>query len=118
MSVLRVEFTELEHARRVIERELAGLGARQSARLAGRIAAGLRDAGSLGGCVDKHYSAADLGRLLGRSKRFVAAQAKAGAFGRVFFDSGGWMIPASGVREWLSNREHHEQREILEGIRA
>lgn len=69
--------------------------------------AGLRRALFLAGqglLVEQHYKAADVAVLVCRSTKHVVQEAKRGAFGRVFFDAGGWLIPASGVTAWLELR--------------
>jgi len=118
LPVVRVEFGAVEDARRVVLGALAGVPERQRARLAARVVADLRAAGCLGAVVEQHFSAQDCAALLGRSPRHVADECKRGNFGRVFFDAGGWMIPASGVEAWLQAREYQRQGVILEGIAA
>jgi len=54
--------------------------------------------------VEQHYNAAEVAELVRRSAKHVVQEARRGAFGRVFFDSGGWLIPASGVAAWLEAR--------------
>lgn len=50
----------------------------------------------------KHFSAVAVAKLCGgRSKRWAIDRAKAGDFGRCFFDSRGWLIPESGVLAYL-----------------
>ena len=102
ITLLRVEFSTVEDARRRVFFELASLpDERKRARLAGSIAASLRDAGLLARSVEQHYSAADLGALLGRSAEHVGKLARRGEFGPVAKDAGGYLIPASGVQSWL-----------------
>jgi len=38
----------------------------------------------------------------GRSDRWVKDKAKAGEFGEVFRDNGGWLIPEAGLQAYLS----------------
>jgi hypothetical protein len=99
-----VVFSSLEDARRVVFSELAGvLPARDQARLAGVVAARLRDAGLLGSCIEQHYSAAQVAALLGRSPAWAVKRAKAGEFGPVVWDDG-LLISASGFHGYLSAR--------------
>lgn len=114
LQAVRVEFSAVEDARRVVVEALASVPERQRSRLAAVVVAALRDAGSLGATIEQHYSAQDCARLLGRSARHITDECKRGNFGRVFFDAGGWMIPASGVQAWLERREFIGHGAILE----
>jgi hypothetical protein len=53
--------------------------------------------------IEQHYSAVQVAGLLGRCPEYVVKLAKSGRLGPVFRDAGGWIIPASGVRAWLSS---------------
>jgi hypothetical protein len=107
LAAVRVVFSSLEDARRVVFLELnkvrnRKLSDQERSRVASRIAAALRDAGVLGSGIEQHYSAAQVAVLCGqRTSAWAVQHAKAGAFGRVFFDGGNWLIPASGVRDYL-----------------
>lgn len=93
----------MEDCRRAVFLCLAGIDERKRARLAGVIAAGLRDAGLLGGSVEQHYSAAQVAALCGgRSSAWAVRHARAGDFGPVICDGGDWLIPASGVNDYLA----------------
>lgn len=107
MLAVKVQFGVLEDARRVVLdslNECPSLDARSRARLASVLVAALRDAGLLAQSVEQHYSATQVANLLNRSSKHVAQQAKAGAFGPVALDDGGYLIPASGVQQWLDRR--------------
>jgi hypothetical protein len=88
----------------VVERSLDHFPQRLRERAAFVIVSALRDAGFFAGAVEQHYSAVTVARLLSRSPEYITQQVKRGAFGRVFRDGAGWMIPASGVRRWLEDR--------------
>jgi len=104
--VLRVEFGSVEDARRAVFSVLmeTGLTERERSRTAGAVVSRLRSAGLLGQVIEQHYSAAQVAGLLGRCAEYVVKLAKAGQFGPVARDEGGWIIPASGVQSWLSSR--------------
>lgn len=102
-NIVRVEFSALEDCRRAVFLCLDGIDERKRARLAGVIAATLRDSGLLGGSVEQHYSAAQVAALCGgRSSAWAVRHARAGDFGPVICDGGDWLIPASGVNKYLS----------------
>jgi hypothetical protein len=111
ICTVAVRFTSLEDVRRVVFLGLAGDGGRklteaERARLASRIAASLRDAGLLGSSIEQHYSAGQVAALCGgRTSAWAVKRARLGDFGRVFCDGGHWLIPASGVQEYLSRHE-------------
>lgn len=101
---VRVKFSTLEDARRVVVDVLAGVRGVSEAsrgRIAGAIVADLRDARLLAASIEQHYSAVQVASLLGRSVEWVTQRAKAGAFGPVSVDGGGYLIPASGVQRYL-----------------
>lgn len=101
----RVQFGVVEDARRVALQALAAVpDARLRARLAGEVTTALREAGALAQAVEQHYNARQVAELIARCPDYVCAQAKAGAFGPVMRDDGGWLIPASGVQAWLARR--------------
>lgn len=104
MTVVRVQFGVQEDARRVALDLLAGCGdldSRQQARLAAELVARLRDAGLLQQSVEQHYSALEAGRLVGRGKKYMQAEARAGRIPGAKIDDGGWLLPASGLQRWL-----------------
>jgi hypothetical protein len=107
MTAVRVQFGVQEDARRVVADVLASVPAlsdRERSRLAAELVAQLRDAGCLASAVEQHYNAAQTALLISRCPKYVGAQAKAGRFGPVMRDDGGWLIPASGIQRWLSAR--------------
>jgi hypothetical protein len=107
LAAVRVVFSSLEDARRAVFLELAQFAGRklteqERSRAASRIAAALRDAGVIAGSIEQHYSAAQVAALCGqRTSAWAVKHAKQGDFGAVFFDGGNWLIPASGVRDYL-----------------
>lgn len=107
LASVRVVFSSLEDARRAVFFELGRFAGRkvteqERSKAASRIAAALRDAGLLGHSVEQHYSAAQVAALCGqRTSAWAVKHAKAGDFGAVFFDGGNWLIPASGVLDYL-----------------
>lgn len=103
LSPVRVVFSSLEDARRVVFSRLAGLSPEKRARVASLIAADLRDAGLLGCSVEQHYKGVDVAALLSRTPEWVRGAAERGLFGEVFKDDGGWLIPASGVHAYLAS---------------
>jgi hypothetical protein len=56
--------------------------------------------------LEPYYSLRDVRRLFfpSRSIRWLTDQAKAGAFGQVVKDAGGWLLPESGILEYLRQR--------------
>lgn len=107
LAAVRVVFSSLEDARRVVFLELGQFTGRklselERAKVASRLAAALRDAGVIAGSIEQHYSAAQVAALCGqRTSAWAVKHAKQGDFGAVFFDGGNWLIPASGVRDYL-----------------
>lgn len=102
--VVRVQITSLEDTRRVIFSCLASVvPAKEQARQARLITAKLRDARLLCTSLEQHYSAAQVGALCGgRSSAWAVKHARLGDFGPVACDGGHWLIPASGVQDYLS----------------
>lgn len=121
---LRVAFSSLEDARRLVHELLAVARQRrlsdvERARLASRIAAGLRDAGLLGQSLEQCYSAADVGALCGgRTSAWAVKHARLGDFGAVFCDGGDWLIPASGVQEYLQRHRVTTTADVQEAQAA
>lgn len=68
--------------------------------------------------VEQHYKAAEVAELVRRSPEHVVKCARRGEFGAVFFDAGGWMIPASGVSAWLELRRVGRVGRVVEGRQA
>lgn len=102
-----MEFGTLEDARRVVQDALSQaptLSARERSRLSAELVADLRDKGLLAQCQEQLYTAVQAARLISRSPKYVAQQAKAGALGPVGLDDGGWLIPASGLQRWFTAR--------------
>lgn len=112
IETVRVEFSTLEDVRRVLFLELALLPERQRADVARRITAKLRDGGWLATSVEQLYKASQVAGLVSRSCEHVVKECKAGRFGTVYRDDGGWLIPASGVQAWL-DRKQYSQAEVL-----
>jgi len=56
--------------------------------------------------VQAYYSVRDVRRIFfpSRSIRWITDRAKAGAFGPVVRDAGGWLIPEAGILAYLSER--------------
>lgn len=53
--------------------------------------------------IETHYTPEQVGKLCGgRGSVWAIRKARAGEFGRVVCDSGGWLIPESGVNSYLS----------------
>lgn len=100
----RVEFSVVEDVRRALFLELEGLPERQRSKLALRLTAKLRDGGWLTSGVEQHFKAVETAALISRTPEFVVKQCKAGRFGPVYRDDGGWLVPASGVQSWLAER--------------
>lgn len=94
----------MDAARRVALARLVWLPVRSRERAAASVAEALWRAGFFSGQVEQHYSAARVAELVGRCPEHVVSQVKAGQFGPVFRDAGGWIIPASGVQRWLASR--------------
>ncbi len=111
-AVQRVEFSIVEDARRLVVAQLEVVPERSRGRVAGLVCAALRDAGFFTGSVEQHYSAVQVGQLLGRTPEYVSQQIRKGEFGAVFRDEGGWIIPASRVQAWLERREFGPDREV------
>lgn len=101
VNITRIQLSTLDDARRVVLDLLDCVPERSRGRLAGQVVAALRDAGLLAASIEEHYSAAQVARFLGRSAEWVSDRARAGDFGRVVRDDGGWLIPASGVQRYL-----------------
>lgn len=101
---VEVRFSPVEDIRRALFFELAILPDRQRAAVANRLAAKLRDDGWIAQSIEHHYKAVDAARLISRTPEYVVKECKAGRFGRVYRDDGGWLIPASGIQQWLERR--------------
>lgn len=106
VPVTRVEirFDTLKDVRAALFLELADLPDRQRAVLASRLAAKLRDGGWLADAIEQHYNATATAEKIGRTPEHVVKECKAGRFGVVYRDDGGWLIPASGIQSWLERR--------------
>lgn len=52
--------------------------------------------------IEQHYNATRVAALLGRCDEWVVRRIKAGDFGPVSRDDGGWLIPASSVNRYLA----------------
>ena len=102
--VVEVRFSSANDVRAAIFLILDEFPARQRSKLASKVAALLRDGRWLADPVESHYNATSTAAKLGRSPEFIVKECKAGRFGRVFRDNGGWLIPASGIEEWLAQR--------------
>lgn len=105
--MLRVELSACDDARRAVFSVLAGPGGlsqAQARRLAGLVAVELRANRLLSCSLEQHFKASEVALLVSRSLEHVVQQAKAGEFGQVMRDAGGWLIPASGVQAWLDRR--------------
>lgn len=104
--VLHVRLSAVEDCRRAVFLLLqeSNLKPAEQGRTASLIAARLRDARLLASSVEQLYKASEVALLVSRSERHVVDQAKAGQFGVVYRDDGGWLIPASGVQAWLGRR--------------
>lgn len=103
-EAVSVAFSTSEDVRRALFLHLDGLPERQRLALASKLTKVLRDGGWLASSVEQHYKAAQVAQLVARTPEHVVAQAKAGAFGVVYRDDGGWIIPASGVQQWLMGK--------------
>lgn len=110
MTTVRVQFGVQEDARRVALEVLADghysklLNDRERSRVASMLVAALRDAGCLAQSVEQHYDATQTAVLIRRCSKYVGLQARAGGFGPVMRDDGGWLIPATGIQRWLDAR--------------
>jgi hypothetical protein len=106
LPVLQVRISTVEDARRAVFSSLdeSGLSAAKQRTVANSITARLRRDGLLASSVEQLYKASEVALLVSRSPEHVVKEAKAGRFGAVFFDAGGWLIPASGVQAWLDQR--------------
>jgi hypothetical protein len=105
LTATRVQFGVTEDARRAVFAALAPVeDARRRARLANEVTSALRAEDLLAQSVEQHYNARQVADLVSRHPDYIAAQAKAGKFGPVMRDDGGWLIPASGVQAWLAAR--------------
>jgi hypothetical protein len=103
-GVVSVRFSTLEETRAALFLELADLPPRQRSALAARITAQLRDRGLIQQSVEQHFNATQTGQLVSRSPEHIVKECKAGRFGRVYRDDGGWLVPASGIQSWLACR--------------
>ncbi len=101
---VEVRFSSVDDVRALVFSELSVLPDRQRAAVANKLTSKLRSGGWLGASIEQHYKAVDAARLIGRCPEFVVKECKAGRFGRVYRDDGGWLIPASGIQEWLERR--------------
>lgn len=101
---VEVRFSTVDDVRAAVFSELAVLPDRQRAALANRLTAKLRHGGWLGASIEQHYKATEAARLIGRTPEFVVKECKAMRFGLVYRDDGGWLIPASGIQQWLERR--------------
>lgn len=55
--------------------------------------------------AEKFYSVSQVAAMFpGRGRRWVIDRVKAGQFGTVLKDDGGWLIPLSGLRAFVSAR--------------
>lgn len=106
LPVLRVEQSCVQDCRRAVFLILqeSGLSPARQRSLANAITGQLRDRGLLASSVEQLYKASAVARLVSRTPEHVAKEAREGQFGVVFFDAGGWLIPASGVQAWLDRR--------------
>jgi hypothetical protein len=103
-AVQEVRCSVPAEARRAVFLILDGLPERQRSALAGRVVAALRDAKLLASSVEQHFNATETARLVSRSPEYVVREFKAGRFGPVYRDDGGWLVPASGIESWLERR--------------
>lgn len=55
--------------------------------------------------LEAHLPPWRVAALLDRCEKWVIQRAKAGDFGPVFRDDGGWLIPAAGVNEYLRRHQ-------------
>jgi len=106
LPALHVRISTVEDARRAVFSCLAdaGLSPAKQRTIANGITAKLRADALLASSVEQLYKASEVAVLVSRSPEHVVKEAKAGKFGAVFFDAGGWLIPASGVQAWLDRR--------------
>ena len=101
---VEVRFAPVDDVRAVFFAELGMLSDRQRAATANRLAAAMRAGGWLADPVECHFNARATAAKIGRSPEFVVKECKAGRFGMVYRDDGGWLIPASGIQSWLERR--------------
>ena len=101
---VEVSFSTVKDVRAALFLKLAILPDRERAAMASRLAAMLRDDGWLGDAIEVHYNATAVAAKISRTPEFVVKECKAGRFGVVYHDDGGWLIPASGVQSWLERR--------------
>jgi hypothetical protein len=72
----------------------------------------LREAGLLAQAVEQHYSAVQLGALLGRSDEYVMQLIRKGKLAPVSRDGRGWLIPASTAVRYLAEHTFGESSKI------
>ena len=119
---VRVCFSSIEDARRLVFSELEGLVSRrlseqERSRMASRLAARLRDEGLLGQSLEQCYSAAQVAALCGgRTSAWAVKRARLGDFGPVFCDGGDWLIPASGVWSYLGRHQVAAPPQAMEAL--
>lgn len=106
---VEISFSALKDVRAALFLILDELPDRKRAALASKLAAMLRDGGWLADGIERHYKATSVAEKVSRSPEFIVKECKAGRFGRVYRDDGGWLIPASGVQSWLERRIFGEE---------
>lgn len=99
-------------ARRAVFIALEGFEPRMRSKMAAAVTERLREAGLLAQAVEQHYSAVQLGVLLGRSDEHVMQLIRRGELAPVSRDGRGWLIPASTALRYLSEHTFGESSKI------